>query len=248
MSVQSVERAFALLACLAGGPAGVSELAERVALPKSTVSRLLATLERVGAVEQLAPGGAYRVGPTIFDLGRASARTADLVVAARPHLIELALLTGEATGISILDGDEVWYLDQVASDHAIQVRDWTGERVAAHLVSSGLVLLAALAPADLDRALAQPLERATDRSVVDPAAIRARLGAVRAQGWAWVHGEFADDLSSVAAAVRDERGEVIAAIHVHGPSYRFPPAGATEALAEQVAATAARLSLRLEGR
>lgn len=245
MSVQSVKRAFALLGCLAGGPAGVSELSARVDLPKSTVSRLLATLESLGAVEQLTPGGAYQMGGAIVALGRASSLTAGLVVSARPHLIEVALLTGEASGVSVLDGAEVHYLDQVASDHAVQVRDWTGERVAAHVVSSGLVLLAALRPAALDAVLSKPLARFTDRSIVDPDEVRARLAEVRARGFAWVSGEFSDDINSVAAPVRAADGETIAAVHVHGPAYRFPAKGEADAIARQVISAAARLSQRL---
>ncbi|HWM20174.1 MAG TPA: helix-turn-helix domain-containing protein, partial [Ilumatobacteraceae bacterium] len=61
-SVQSVERAFAVLRCLTSGPAGVSEVAERSHLPKSTVSRLLSTLNELGAVDQLGAGGDYRIG------------------------------------------------------------------------------------------------------------------------------------------------------------------------------------------
>jgi DNA-binding IclR family transcriptional regulator len=247
MSVQSVERAFALLGCLAGGPAGVSELSARVGLPKSTVSRLLATLEALGAVEQLAPGGAYQIGDAVLALGRAASHTADLVVASRPHLIELALLTGEATGVSVLDGSEVHYLDQVASDHAVQVRDWTGERVAAHVVSSGQVLLAALPQERLDRFLARPLARFTERSITDADELRARLASVRADGYAWVRGEFSDDIDSVAAPVRGRMGRVVAALHVHGPSYRFPAAGSTDAVVAQLRRTASRLSQRLAG-
>lgn len=247
MSVQSVDRAFALLGCLAGGPAGVSELSARVGLPKSTVSRLLGTLESLGAVEQLSPGGAYQIGDAVLALGRAASHTADLVVASRPHLIELALLTGEATGLAVLDGGEVHYLDQVASDHAVQVRDWTGERVAAHVVSSGQVLLASLPTERLEEFLTRPLARFTERSLTDPDALRARLASVRADGYAWVYGEFSDDIDSVAAPVRGRSGKVLAALHVHGPSYRFPAAGAAEAIVTQVRRAAGRLSQRLAG-
>ena len=66
--VQSVERAFAILRCLAGGPAGVSEVAERVDLPKSTVSRLLSTMQVLGAVEQSGAGTEYRVGDAMIDI------------------------------------------------------------------------------------------------------------------------------------------------------------------------------------
>ena len=70
-SVQSVERAFAVLRCLSGGPAGVTDVADRVSLPKSTVSRMLSTLEDLGMVEQIEPGGNYRVGAGMIEIAAA---------------------------------------------------------------------------------------------------------------------------------------------------------------------------------
>jgi DNA-binding IclR family transcriptional regulator len=240
--VQSVERAFALLGCLAGGPAGVSELAARAGLPKSTVSRLLATLEQLGAVEHDTRGGAWRIGATLADLGRTASNGRDLVALARPHLVELSSLTGEAAGLSVLDTGDVHYLVQVAPDRAVNVRDWTGERVPAHVVSSGLVLLAHAPARAVDHYLAGPLRASTDRSMTDPAALRGRLRQVRERGFEWVHGEFAPEISSVAAPVRGAGGEVVAAMHVHGPSYRFPPDADAAAVAAHVVAAADRLS------
>ena len=171
-SVQSVERAFTVLRCLAGGPAGVSEVAERSHLPKSTVSRLLSTLNELGAVDQLGAGGDYRIGDLMVELAAAAQPGRSLVAIARPHLVQLREALGEATGLSVLDGHDVLYLDQVEADHPVQVRDWTGERLPAHLVSSGLVLLAGASAAVLDEFLSGTLPRATARTVTDPELIR----------------------------------------------------------------------------
>ena len=142
-SVQSVERAFAVLRCLAGGPAGVTEIADRCELPKSTVSRLLATLNEIDVVEQLGAGGDYRIGATIVELAGGVTPHRPPGGVGRPHLVDLSEELGEATGLAVLDGRQVHYLDQVDGPHAVQVTDWTGERVPAHLVPSGIVLLAA---------------------------------------------------------------------------------------------------------
>ena len=88
--VQSVERAFSVLRCLAGGAAGVSAIAERVGLPKSTVSRLLSTLQDVGAVEQSGAGGDYRVGGGLVDIAAGALPGRSLIAAARPHLADPA--------------------------------------------------------------------------------------------------------------------------------------------------------------
>lgn len=220
--VQSIERAFSLLRALATGPAGVTDLADRTTLPKSTVARLLSALESEGAVEQLETGGQYRLGAAVADLAGAAAPGYNLVTAARPHLAELTRLSGETSGLSVLDQGQVYYLDHVENEEAVMVRSWNGERVLPHLVPSGLVLLAGSSPAVVDVYLSQPLARATAQSVIDPDAIRARLDLVRHQGWIWVHQEFDDSLCSVAAPVITAEGATVAAVHVHGPAYRFP--------------------------
>ena len=97
-TVQSVERAFAVLRCLGSGPAGVSEIAERTGLPKSTVSRLLATLAELDAVVQIDPNGAYGLGELILDLSASATPGRNLVGTARPVLEDLVEQLGEAAG------------------------------------------------------------------------------------------------------------------------------------------------------
>jgi DNA-binding IclR family transcriptional regulator len=247
-SVQSVERAFAILQCLAGGPAGVSQVAERAQLPKSTVSRLLSTLSELGVVEQLGAGGDYRIGKRLVDIAAGSVPGANLVAVARPHLTELSARLGEAAGLSVLDGHRVLYLDQVASTNPVMVRDWTGERLHWHVVSSGLVLTAHAPAAVRDEHLAAPLEAFTARSMTDPGALRQRLTRVAADGYAWVRGDFEDGVNSVAAPVHDPRGAVVAAVHAHGPDYRFPPPGRDDEVAALVVEAASRVTARLASR
>ncbi len=223
--VQSIERAFAVLGVLAEGPAGVSAIATHTRLPKSTVVRLLRALQAEDAVEQRSDDGRYRLGRRVATLAAGLRGPSSLVAVARPHLADLSTATGETTGLSIPDGPSVLYVDQVDAQHPVTVRDWTGTRLPMHAVSAGLVFLAHLAPAALEEYLSQPLERFTERTVRDPAELRARLRMVRLDGFAWTHDELADDITSVAAPVVDASGEIVAAVHVHGPSYRFPRSG-----------------------
>ena len=232
--VQSVERAFAILRCLAGGPAGVSEVAERVALPKSTVSRLLSTLHVLGAVEQAGAGNEYRIGETMFDITSGARPGRSLIAAARPHLVELVEALQEVAGLSVLDVGDVVYLDQVAADHQVQVRDWTGERIPAHMVSSGLVLLAHMSDPELTRYLERPLEASTEHTITDPEALRRRLAAISADGYVWTRDEYVPGVSSVAAPIFDSADRVVGAVHVHGPSYRFPEPGRVDGIADSV--------------
>lgn len=244
-SVQSISRAFAVLSALGDGPLGVTDVAERAGLPKSTAARLLASLAGEGAVEQVPGDTSYRLGPRLVTLAGGFSLVRSLTAIARPVLAELAASSGEAAGLGIPEGDLVHYIDQVDTPNPVVVRDWTGARAPLHAVSSGQVLLAFRTPSAIDRYLDGALERFTDHTLADADAVRARLHEVRRRGHAWAIEEFDADIASVAAPIADGSGEVIAAVHLHGPSYRFPSAGQEGALAEMVVSGAARIAAGL---
>ena len=245
IGVQSIRRAFTVLGALADGPLGVTEVAARSHIPKSTAARLLSALAAEGAVEQIPGERRYRLGPHLIALASGLGDARGLVATARPALVDLADELGEAAGLSVRDGWTAHYVDQVDSPNPVQVRDWTGTRIPLHAVSSGQVFLAQLPAPMLSRYLAEPLEAFTPRTLTDAGALLERLRDVRRDGHAWVREEYALGISSVAAPVADARGELVAAVHVHGPSYRFPSEGAETAIAEAVRAAAARIGVRL---
>jgi DNA-binding IclR family transcriptional regulator len=114
-----------------------------------------------------------------------------------------------------------------------------------HAVSSGQVLLAFAPPVFVQRYLGRPLERFTDRTLVTAADLLERMRQIRRDGYVWALEEFDEGISSIAAPVADASGEVVAAVHLHGPSYRFPAAGAGTAIAERVVSAAARIAASL---
>jgi len=243
--VQSIARAFDVLGALAEGPRGVTEVAERVGLPKSTAARMLAALALEGAVEQVPGDTRYRLGPRLGSLASGVRPTRRLVAIAHPYLVELASRTGEATGLSVPEGPTMHYVDQVESPNPVQVRDWTGTRIPMHAVSSGQVFLSHFPPPAMSRFLATPLERFTENTITDASGLLARLRDVRRDGYSWVREEYAIGINSVAAPIADADGEVIGAVHVHGPSYRFPAAGADRTIATEVVEAAATIGSRL---
>jgi DNA-binding IclR family transcriptional regulator len=249
IGVQSIRRAFAVLRALASGPLGVSEVAKASRIPKSTAARLLAALAAEGAVEQVPGERRYRLGPDLLSIASGLGETWDIVAIARPTLLELATELGEAAGVSIRDGWTVQYVDQVEppDPNPVQVRDWTGTRIPLHAVSSGQVFLAQLPAPVLARYLAEPLDAFTPRTLTDAPALLERLREIRRDGHAWVRDEFAVGITSVAAGVADARGELVAAVHVHGPTYRFPVQGSEEEIAAAVRAAAGRVGRRLRG-
>lgn len=241
-SVQSVARAFRILEALTTGDLGITELADRSDLPKSTVARLTRTLEDLGAVERVDDDGRYRIGPQIVALAGVASPTANLVSIVRPHLRLLAEMTGEDAGLSVPDGDRAHYIDQVSSDNDIQVRDWTGERIAMHATPSGQVMLASWPEERLARFLERPLTAFTDATLTEPEELRKRLQLVHEDGYIWAFEELTEGLNSVGTAIQDSRGRLVGAIHVHGPAYRFPASGTTERIGKRLLEISQRLS------
>jgi DNA-binding IclR family transcriptional regulator len=239
--VQSVDRAFSVLRRVATAPAGISDVARAVDLPVSTVARLLGTLESLGAVVRIDRAGTYGIGTGIRELANAIDPSATLVARARSVLAGLVARTGETSGLSVIDGDEIVYLDHVETTNAVTLRDWTGTRLPLHVVSSGLVLLAAQPAKAVAAYLARPPARFTDHTVTEPAVIRRRLAKIRRNGYVWTSGEFDEGITSVAAPVVDAGGVTIAAIHCHGPSYRFPGDVDTDVVTAHVVDAARRL-------
>lgn len=243
--VESVVRALRIIEALAVSPAGLSETARRVELPKSSVARLLSTLEQVEAVERNEDGRLYRLGPKMQRLSSAAGGPAQLTAFARPYLDELTDLTGEAAGVSIPDGFKVHYVDQTEAEHPVQVRDWTGELIPMHVVPSGLVIMAHWPDEQISRYLSRRLERMTPNTITNPDRIRERLAAIREKGYVWVYEEFVEGINSVASAVLERNGLITAAIHVHGPAYRFPGDADSDRIGETVTETARKLSAAL---
>ena len=245
MSVQSIERAFALLRALAVGPAGVTELADKVDLPKSTVARLLNALEDEAAVTQDEVGGEYRLGEGLLDIAGATQPGRNLVATARPHLLELTERAGETSGISVADGRNMYYLDHAEVTSEIQVRNWTGESCPIHTVPSGLVVMAYWPDHKLESFLRSDLSKTTAWTVTDPTEIRSRLEQIRSLGYVWVYEEFAEGINSLAAPIVEPDGSVNAAIHIHGPAYRFPDPDRSHDLGLLVIETAAGIAAHL---
>ncbi len=240
--VQSIERAFAVLGALADGPIGVTEVADRVDLPKSTAARLLASLTHEGVVEQVPGDTRYRLGPRLVTLAARIRPNRSLAGLARPSLEDTRRRRRRGGRVCPCPtATSSTTSTRSSSPNPVSVRDWTGSRIPLHAVSSGQVLLAYAAPTFVQRYLGRPMERFTDRTLVTPTRCWsgcARSGATGTRG----RSRNSTRISSVAAPVADASGEVVAAVHLHGPSYRFPAAGVEGPLAEQVVAAAARIS------
>ncbi len=245
MGVQSIERAFAILRTLAVGPSGVTELANRVDLPKSTVARLLNALETERAIEQDQVGGEYRLGPVIEEIAGGSSQGRSLIAAAQPVLVDLSERTDEASGLDIIEGRQVQFIDMVESGQDVQIRNWTGESGPAHALSAGIAILAHMSESDLRSYIDGGFEQMTLHTLSTAEELCDRLTQARSAGYVWVYEEFAEGINSVAAPVFGPDG-VVAALRIHGPTYRFPDPDHSHDIGLLVAEAAQQLSEQLQ--
>jgi IclR family transcriptional regulator, KDG regulon repressor len=220
----SVRTAARVLRAFSGGDGvmGVSEVARKLDISTSTAHRILATLAAERLLEHDASTGRYRPGLALYELGANVTEHVDLHAACQPVLTTLRHRTGEMVHVAVLDNLEVVYVERLESHQMLPVFRRVGHRLPAHLTSSGKVLLAALAPAELDRRLgSSPLVAWTRRSITDPGRLRAELAAVRSRGWASNVEEGQPGITSVGAAVHGADGAAMAALSVVAASQRM---------------------------
>jgi DNA-binding IclR family transcriptional regulator len=246
--VRSVDRAASLLLALGEcpGEAGVTELARRLGLHKSTASRLLATLQRRGLVEQDEESGKYRLGLVVIRLAERAERTLDLRGIALPELERLARATRETVTLGIADGDACLTVAQVDGPNMVAFPDWTGRTTPLHCVASGKVLLAAMAERDVLRIARPGLPARTEHTITGFEALMEELARVRRRGYATAFSEWIEGTNSVAVPVADARGRVIASIGVWGPAFRVTAGRVAEIVASAREAAAA-VTVRLGG-
>lgn len=228
--IQSVQRAASLLRAFGNGAheLGVSELGRKVNLHKSTVSRLLATLEQEGLVERVPGTEKYRLGYELLRLAGQVTHFGDVRAAAQPVLADLAERSRETVNLAVLDDDEVINVDQASGPHLVRIGNWVGRRTPLNCVANGKALLAFQPESAIEGILAQPLPRFTERTITDPEALRVELARVRECGYAEALGEIEEGLNAVAAPVWDASGQVVAAVSVSGPAYRVTAERAPE--------------------
>jgi IclR family transcriptional regulator, KDG regulon repressor len=222
--LSSVHNAIRVLDCFSATDRelGVSELARRLGLGKSTVFRLGSTLVAGGLLEHNPESGRYRLGLRLYELGALVSVHIDLHDAAGPHLLEVRNRTGETVQLSVLDGREVVYVERLESSHTVRIFGRVGHRLPAYCTATGKVLLAHLPDSELEALLdGWELPARTPYTITDPAVLRKALAEVRRRGWGENVQEAELGVASVAAPVRDAHGAVVAALSVVGPVIRL---------------------------
>jgi DNA-binding IclR family transcriptional regulator len=222
-TVQSVERTLDIVEALSSNKdgIGVTELSKALNLHKSTVHRLLTTLMVRKYVEQDSETGKYRLSVKLFELGNAVLSKLNMRTHAIPYLRELRERCGETVQLSIVDQDEVLFIDVLESSEKIGVKAKIGERSPLYCTAPGKVWLAFLPDERVFEIFKNVEFKAfTSKTLTSLDQLRAQLRAIREKGWAVDDGEHEDALRCVSAPIRNYRGRVIACISISVPSSR----------------------------
>ena len=224
MSIHSVNRAISILQVLASrGPTAVTEIATELSIHKSTIFRLLSTLEARGLVDQNNNRGHYQLGYGIVQLAAGATRKLDLSVVSRRTCEALAEEVGESVEIAIVDDGVALTIDQVIGAAAMTTVNWVGRRTPLHATSAGKVFLAHVSPDRRADYLSRSLERFTKHTITDRRHLEEQLATVRDRGYGFTLEELEIGLAAVAAPIRDLDGQVVAAVSVSGPNFRLNP-------------------------
>ena len=241
----SLDRALRILFAIADSASadvGVSELSRSLSMPKAVVHRILKTFTTHGFLSFDERTRRYQFGPGALAVGLAALRNLDVPAIARPYLERLAASSGETATLSVLQGSQRLYVDQVLSPQEVRLSAVLGRPYPLYAGASSKVLLAALPEAEVKEYLERVrLERLTDRTPTDRRRLEADLVEIRRSGYAATHGERQAGAASVAAAVLDASGRPFGSISISGPADRFPPERVRR-WGELVTRTAAELS------
>ena len=213
--VQSLERGLAVIRAFDAEhrELGLSDVARATGLTRAAARRFLLTLVHLGYVRQ--DGARFSLRPRVLELGYAYLSALSLPEVAQPHMEAIVADVNESCSIAVLDETEIVYVARVPTRRIMTITLSIGTRLPAYATSMGRILLAGLAPDDLDERLSRmTIRKLTSRTVPDAATLRQDVEEARARGWAAVDQELEEGVRSVAVPIRDSGGNFCAAINV----------------------------------
>ncbi|MFI6816026.1 IclR family transcriptional regulator [Nonomuraea sp. NPDC050328] len=221
-----------------------ARVAEHLGVSRSTAYRYLQSLTGMGFLEENEGGSGFRLGPRVLDLARLARKGMGLSELARPIMRELAQASGYPVLLTRLTGTAVSCLERQDANQVLRLSYERGQILPVNAGAAALALLA-WAPSDvIEQVLSQPLSRFTEATVADPEDLRARLSAIRAQGYAASRGELDPDVLGIAAPVFGTGPAPVAAISIAALSHRVPDSEVS-GLAQRVGKAAEELSARV---
>jgi len=223
-SVPPVERAFVLLRHVAAGNRcrNISRTSKELGINRTTLIRLLVTLQAERVIEPLGEDGGYRLGTGLIALAAEALNDRSIVQIARPHLRRLVDALNLSAHLGVLEEREIVYLVRETPNSHLASTVREGTRLPAHATTIGRALLAELPP-EARAALysGQRLEAYTEKTRTTLAELEAQLADDKSRGIAWSVANFEPEIGSAAVVVRDHQGRAAGAINVTGHASVF---------------------------
>jgi len=222
-SVRSVERALDVLLCFTNQTPELSmtQIAELVGINKSTVHRLLATLERKRFVERDPLTGLYRPGIRFLQVAYLTLEHNDLRRLAIPYMSQLCEQQRENVNLAILDDIDVTYLHVMESPQRVKLAAAPGQRLPAFCTASGKAILAFIPEENVKRIIERGMPKYTPRTLTSSQEFFKDLHLTRERGFAISEQEFEDGINAIATPIFDRNQQPIASLSVAGPAYRL---------------------------
>lgn len=221
--VQAVDRALLLLQYIAeqDAPVPLSRLCEISGLNRTTVWRLLCTLEDNGFVDRNPNAPEYELGFAAINLSTSLTRqSAPLIRRAHPVMQELMELSQESVLLSVCRFSGIAAIDQIDPPQSICLKNYLNIITPLHCSSTGKVLLSQMLPSELDLYLSQPLDAVTETTITDPILLKRELREAAKNGYAIVEGELSPDENGISAPILSG-GHLLALLSIGGPGYRL---------------------------
>ena len=219
-TIRAVERALDVLLCFTSQTPELtmSQIAERIGINKSTVHRLLATLEGKRFVERDPTTGIYKPGLRLLQMASLALEQNNLRRLASPFLQDLRDQYRENVNLAIMDGADVVYLDIFEGSQRVKLAAVPGQRLPAFCTASGKAILAFLSEENVKGVLEQGMPKHTQATVVSPEEFLRGVVEIRKRGFAISEQEFEDGINAVAVPIFIQP---IASISIAGPAYRL---------------------------
>ncbi len=219
-SIQVIARAAAILRTLKEQPKGLSltQIAKEVDLPRSTVQRIIASLEQEEFVTGASANGGFRLGPEIIKL--ATSVNYDLREEMRPFLIQLSQQVNETVDLSIIDNGKVLFVDQIIAPHPLQATSQPGASFPLHCTANGKAILASLSKDEIVKLIPEQPEPYTEKTITKRDELIKELEMVQKEGVAYSREEHIHGVCAVGGAVVDHMKN-LCAISIPLPAARF---------------------------
>ncbi|MEE3362840.1 MAG: IclR family transcriptional regulator [Anaerovoracaceae bacterium] len=223
-NIQSVDRALDIIEVLAVEPEGlgVTEIAGRAGLHKSTAHRIIRTLADRGYLDKT-DDGSYKIGLRFIAAVSCYINSLELQTQARPYLAELTGDLGLTAHLGVLDGDQVVYIEKIDVISSVRIYSQIGVHVHAYCSSLGKILLSAYSGSELRHHMARcSFIKFTENTISGIDELERELVQVRKQGWAIDDEESEINHRCIAAPIYDYRGDIIAAVSASGSNVQLP--------------------------